>query len=114
MWYNDFAPLGKNAKLTPKWQGPAKNTELNYTNTCIVLPSGKSKVLNFMRLKKFFMPESQETQNKDYSPLDFNSERDISGSMTRAMKKLIKNKNPVQLAMNILCDLSKEHCTMWE
>jgi hypothetical protein len=24
VWYKDFSPLGKNAKLTPKWQGPAK------------------------------------------------------------------------------------------
>ncbi len=25
VWYEDFTPLGKNAKLTPKWQGPAEN-----------------------------------------------------------------------------------------
>ncbi len=32
VWYEDFTPLGKNAKLTPKWQGPAKITEINDTN----------------------------------------------------------------------------------
>ena len=33
VWYEDFAPLGKNAKLTPKWQGLAKITEINDTNS---------------------------------------------------------------------------------
>jgi hypothetical protein len=32
VWYEDFAPLGKNPKLTLKWQGPAKITEINDTN----------------------------------------------------------------------------------
>jgi hypothetical protein len=54
VWYEDFAPLGKNPKLMPKWQGPAKIQEVNDTNACILLPNGKSKVLNIMRLKKFF------------------------------------------------------------
>jgi hypothetical protein len=30
--YKDFSPLGKNAKLTPKWQGPAKIMEINDSN----------------------------------------------------------------------------------
>ena len=33
VWYEDFAPLGKNAKLPPKWQGLAKITEINDTNS---------------------------------------------------------------------------------
>jgi hypothetical protein len=48
VWYKYFTPLGKNAKLTPKWQGPAKITEINDTNAHIVLPNGKTKVLNVM------------------------------------------------------------------
>jgi hypothetical protein len=51
VWYKDFAPLGKNPKLTPKWSGLAKITEINDTNARILLPSGKSKVLNVMCLK---------------------------------------------------------------
>ncbi len=43
VWYEDFVPLGKNAKLTPKWQGPAKITEINYSNARIMLPNGKTK-----------------------------------------------------------------------
>ena len=37
VWYEDFSPLGKNAKLTPKWQGPAKITEINDTNARILV-----------------------------------------------------------------------------
>ncbi len=33
VWFEDFAPLGKNSKLTPKWQGLGKITEINDTNT---------------------------------------------------------------------------------
>jgi hypothetical protein len=29
VWFEDFAPLGKYPKLMPKWQGPAKITEIN-------------------------------------------------------------------------------------
>jgi hypothetical protein len=59
VWYEDFAPLGKNAKLMPKWQGPAKITEINDTNARIVLPNGKTKIVNVMRIKKFFkQPEN--------------------------------------------------------
>jgi len=36
VWYEDFVPLGKNAKLTPKWQSPAKITEINDTNARIL------------------------------------------------------------------------------
>jgi hypothetical protein len=53
VWYEDFSPLGKNAKLTPKWQGPAKITEINDTNARILLANGKTKILNIMRIKKF-------------------------------------------------------------
>ncbi len=39
VWFEDFTPLGKNPKLTPKWQGPAKITEINDTNTRPQLPN---------------------------------------------------------------------------
>jgi hypothetical protein len=32
--------------------------------------------------------------------------------MTREMKKLIDHKNAAQLAINVLCDLSKKYCAM--
>jgi hypothetical protein len=34
--------------------------------------------------------------------------------MTRAMKRLIDHKNAAQLAINVLCDLSKKHCAICE
>jgi hypothetical protein len=116
VWYEDFAPLGKNPKLTPKWSGPAKITEINDTNARILLPNGKSKVLNVMRLKKFFSDKSDSQKDSEIIPetLDFNAEPKISGPMTRAMKKLLDHKNAAQLAINVLCDLSKKHCAMCE
>jgi hypothetical protein len=76
VWYEDFASQGKNPKLTPKWAGPAKITEINDTNARILLPNGKTKVLNIMRLKKFFSVKSdskQESDNEQNNPenLDF-------------------------------------------
>jgi len=62
VWYEDFVPLGKNAKLTPKWQGPAKITEINDTNARILLPNGKTKILNIMRIKKFFKQITIQTR----------------------------------------------------
>ncbi len=50
VWNKDFVPLGQNAKLPRKWQGPAKITEINDSNACIVLPNGKTKILNIMRI----------------------------------------------------------------
>ena len=53
VWFEDFAPLWKNPKLTPKWSGPAKVTEINDTNARILIPNSKAKVLNVMCLNKF-------------------------------------------------------------
>jgi hypothetical protein len=111
VWYEDFSPIGKNPKLMPKWAGPAKITEVNDTNARILLPNGKSKVLNVMRLKKFFSDKKAESADSDKSEkeiLDFNTEQNISRPMTRALKKLIDHKNAAQLAINVLCDLSKK------
>jgi hypothetical protein len=41
VWYEDFNPLGKNPKLSPKWQVPAKITEINDTIARILLPNGR-------------------------------------------------------------------------
>jgi hypothetical protein len=49
VWYKDFTPLGKNPKLTQKWQVTPKITEDNGTNAMIVLASGKNKISNIMR-----------------------------------------------------------------
>jgi hypothetical protein len=116
VWYEDFAPLGKNPKLTPKWQGPAKITEVNNINARILLPNGKSKVLKIMRLNKFFSaPNDLRSENDTPTEnLDFNREPKITGPVTRAMKKLMDHKNAMQLAINVLCDLSKKRCTMCE
>ncbi len=68
-----------------------------------------------MRLKKFFSDNKSENNLSDKSDdenLDFNSEQNISRPITRALKKLIDHKNAAQLAINVLCDLSKKHCAM--
>ncbi len=117
VWYEDFAPFGKNSKLTPKWQGPAKIIEINDTNARILLANGKSKVLNTMCLKT---PTPAPAANNSNEPetisdnLDFNSEPKITGPVTRAMKRLMDHKNAAPLAINVLCDLSKQHCAMCE
>jgi hypothetical protein len=69
-----------------------------------------------MRLKKFFSDKSESQNDNEIVPetLDFNAEPKISGPMTRAMKKLLDHKNAAQLAINVLCDLSKKHCAMCE
>jgi hypothetical protein len=90
---------------------------VNDTNARILLPNGKSKVLNVMRLKNFFADKSGENSDNDKPAevnLDFNSEKNISRPMTRALKKLIDHKYAMQLAINVLCDLSKKHCAMCE
>jgi len=112
IWYEDFAPLGKNAKLTPKWQGPAKITKINDTNARILLANGKTKILNVMRIKKFFkQSDNSDTQNKTVSgsdELNFNSKSEFTGPVTRAMKKLLEQQNATNMAISVLCDLSKK------
>jgi hypothetical protein len=117
VWYEDFTPLGKNAKLTPKWQGPAKITEINDTNARILLANGKTKILNVMRIKKFFKSDYSDIQNKTVpgsEELNFNSKSEFTGPVTRAMKKLLEQQNATNLAISVLCDLSKKHCSMCE
>jgi hypothetical protein len=116
VWFEEFAPLGKNPKLTPKWQGPAKITEISDTNARLLLPNGKTKVYNVMRLKKFFALPTNSNGETDaqHSDLDFKSEPKITGPVTRAMKKLMQQKEATEIAISILCDLTKQHCSMCE
>jgi hypothetical protein len=116
VWFEDFAPLGKNHKLTPKWHGPAKITEINDTNARLQLPNGKTKVYNIMRLKKFFAPTPDNTNssNDTESELNFKDAPKITGPVTRAMKKLLLQKEATEMTINVLCDLSKKHCSMCE
>jgi hypothetical protein len=117
VWFGDFAALGKNPKLTPKWQGPAKITEINDTNVRLQLPNGKTKIYNVMRLKKFFAPNTPSSNSEtdtQKSDLDFKSEPTITGPVTRAMKRLMQQKEATEMAINVLCDLSKKHCSMCE
>ncbi len=120
VWYKDFAPLGKNTKLTPKWSGLTKITEINDTNARILLSNGKTKVLNVMRLKKFFSGPSDTQNDNDINQeinqenFDFNAEPKTTGPVTRAMKKLMEHKNAAQQSINVLCGLSKKHCAMCE
>jgi hypothetical protein len=109
VWFEDFAPLGKNPKLTPKWQGPAKITEVNDTNARLQLPNGKTKIFNIMRLKKFFAPADNTPNgaNDTNSDLNFKEAPKITGPVTRAMKKLMLQKEATEMAINVLCDLSK-------
>jgi hypothetical protein len=69
-----------------------------------------------MRLKKFFSPPT-DVPSYNYTPsetFDFNAEPKITSPVTRAMKTLMDHKNAAQLAINVLCDLSKQHCAMCE
>jgi hypothetical protein len=116
VWYEDFTPLGKNPKLTPKWQGPAKNTEINDTNAHILLSKGKTEILNIMCIKKFFPPSPNSETVSENNDLNFKSIPKITGLITRAMKKLLEQQKATEMVINVLCDLSKKHYSMckWE
>ncbi len=69
-----------------------------------------------MRLKKFLAPTKDNDGESDTQPndLDFKSEPKITGPITRAMKKLLQQKEATEMAINVLCDLSKKHCSSCE
>jgi len=72
-------------------------------------------VLNVLHLKKFFSENSDSQNDSEQKiPENLDVEPNISGPMTRAMKKLIDHKNAAQFAINVLCNLSKKHCAMCE
>ncbi len=100
----------------PKWQGLAKITEINDTNARVLLPNGKTKFYNIMRIKKFFAPSQNSNSDTDApnSDLNYKSEPKITGPITRAMKKLMQQKEATEMAINVLCDLTKQQCSMCE
>jgi hypothetical protein len=70
-----------------------------------------------MRIKKFFKSENSNNDNKTVSgsdELNFNAKAEFTGPVTRAMKKLLEQQNATNLAISVLCDLSKTHCSMCE
>ena len=70
-----------------------------------------------MRNKNFIKSENSDNQNKTVSgsdELNFNAKSEFTGPVTRAMKKLLKQQNATNLAISVLCDLSKKHCSMCE
>jgi hypothetical protein len=82
----------------------------------VLLPNGKTKIYNITRLKKFFAPPADTNSDKDTlnSDLDFKSELKILGPVTQAMKTLMQQKEATELTISILCDLTKQHCSMCE
>jgi hypothetical protein len=91
--------LGKKPKLTPKWHGLAKITELNDTNVHVFLSNGKTKILNVIPIK---------------NDLNFKSEPKFTGPITRVMRKLMAQQKATEMAINVLYDLSNTHCSMCE
>jgi hypothetical protein len=88
---------------------------VNDTNARIVLANSKTKILNIMRLKHFFAPEPNKSEIvPNNTDLNFNSEQKLTGPVTCAMKELMDHKNAAQLAINVLCNLTKKHCSMCE
>ncbi len=70
-----------------------------------------------MRIKIFFKSENSNNDNKTVSgsdELNFNAKAEFTGPVTRAMKKLLEQQNATNLAISVLCDLSKTHCSMCE
>jgi hypothetical protein len=63
--------------LTPKWQSPAKITEINDANARLLLPNGKTKILNVMPIKKFFKPASESETVSEPNDLNFNNEQKL-------------------------------------
>jgi hypothetical protein len=64
----------------------------------------------------FFSPKNSDkgTATSQKEELNFNSEQTMKGPITRVFKKLLDHKNAAKLAISVLCDLIKEHCTMCE
>ena len=93
---------GKNAKLAPKWIGPAKIIDVNETNARIKTAKGK-KVINVERLKLFNSSEASTYQNNTLHP-DINLKicSDPDKHLTRAMANLIKLQDAAELALNLI------------
>ena len=78
----------KNAKLAPKWIGPAKIIDVNDTNARIKTSKGKEKVINVEWLKLFKSSEASTDQNDASHPdIDLKIRSDPDKHLTRAMAK---------------------------
>jgi len=53
-------------------------------------------------------------QHTSESELNFKDAPRITGPVTRAMKKLLLQKEAMEMAINVPCDLSKKYCSMCE
>jgi hypothetical protein len=53
-------------------------------------------------------------QHTSESELNFKDAPRITGPVTRALKKLFFQKEATEMAIKVLCDLSKKHCSMCE
>ena len=94
---------GKNAKLAPKWIGPAKIIDVNETNARIKTAKGKEKVINVERLKLFNSSDTSTDQNDASHPdIDLKIRTDPDRRLTRAMAKLIKLQDAAELALNLI------------
>jgi hypothetical protein len=67
-----------------------------------------------MRLKKFFAPQTDETDGATSTESDLNFKDMPKIPVTRVMKKLLLQKEATEMAINLLCGLSKKHCSMCE
>ena len=104
--HHSLSPMnfqGKNAKLAPKWIGPAKIIDVNDTNARIKTAKGKEKVINVEGLKLFNSSDSSTNQNDALHPdINFKIHSDPDKCLTRAMAKLIKLQDATELALNLI------------
>jgi len=56
----------------------------------VLLSNGKTKILNVMRIKKFFPLSPHSETVSENNDLNFKSEPKVTGPITRAMKKLLE------------------------
>ncbi len=109
VWLSDTTALGKNPKLTPKWLGPYKIVDLNDNNAKLEIKANKYKVVNIARLKNFCEDQNKSVcqENTRFSEGNSGLFQDTNTNclqrpMTRALKKLLDNKNAATMAISIL------------
>jgi len=98
--YMEMSFLNKNQKLAPKWSGPVEIIDVNDTNVKVRTPKGKIKLLNVMRIKKFFEEDGHAQNEEHYEELDLPT--NTSRPMTRALSKLIKQRQATSIAINLI------------
>jgi hypothetical protein len=83
----------------------------------VLLPNGKTKVLNIMCIKKFFFNQQMKVKQfltKVTSISKMN--QSLHSLLPELWKKLLEQQKATNLAISVLCDLTKTHCLMcdWE